>query len=612
MKKKSRKIKDLSDEEFAKVFSTQLLPAIKKDPLKYFIKSKAFLAFQPSFAQEISLKCIFGKALDPTNVQHVLKEEMTSTLDFKLVDDYLSETELFTQMTGKKYVFSKDKKYNKINKIVGRRGGKSTISAMLAVYAAIKTNWMPYLYKTPFASVVVLSHTRDFSAEILEIMRKFFEESEILSRLIDHDKKFTQTTFNLKVPFYTEEKGIEYSKVSIKVGTASKKTSRGRAVCALLCDEIAFWNLDEKAAERDEDIIRAVRPSLMQFGTEGLLIKLSSPGIKQGILYEEYQKRSELPEDYIIFKAPSWVWNPRWPREEYEKEYKLDPIGFASEYRADFVDSISSFILPEFVDLCVVKGKTFTKPETRQDIFYAAAIDAAFKGDRFTFSLMGGTENRIKQHVLKVWEGSALKPVKAHEVAEYIRTICRQFGIVRVHADQFAYQPLSEIFEKFGISLVERPFNNTFKRQIFFNLKNLIHNQRIDLLDNELLCSEIKQLQVEQTPTGTVKIGHPPGGTDDAATSLAIATFIVAENINKMQIDMGRWAGFEGAVSTDNKGRAFVAPTPSMIARKYFKTEFVDNSSLYEKDTKTGKWKRIDDDDDGSSFGGGDGVNFSF
>ena len=599
----------LTNKEFVYLFNKKLLPDIKEDPITSFIKSPAFLNFTPTFAQEVALKCIFGQPLNSANRNKIFIENSQTPGTFSLGEMSISETELFKAMTGNDYKYPLERVLNRINLICGRRAGKSTISAILAIYCAIKTNWKPYLSTTPSASVVVLSHSREFSEEVLDIIRNFFESSPILMRLVDKSRKFTQTTFNLRIPFLMDNGKVEYSRVTIKVGTASKKTTRGRAVCALLCDEISFWNLDERSAERDVDIIRAVRPALIQFGDEGLLIKLSSPGIKQGILYEEYLKRSELPKNYVIFKAPTWVWNTLLDPRELEKEYILDSQGFDSEYRANFVDSISSFISPEFVDLCVIKDKTLLEPAgPSEDVFYVGAIDAAFKGDRFTFCLLGITETRVKQYVMQVWEGTPVNPVKSFEVAAYIKNLCQNYGITRVYADQFAYQPLSEIFAKYGIALVERTFTNTFKRQIYFNLKSLIHNQKVDLLDHEIMLSEIKQLQVEQKPTGAIKIGHPPGGRDDCADALAIAAHIATSTTNKMQFSMGDWAGSSSLIPTDINGRAFVAPTPEMLADQFFQQEFTDNKELYDIDPKTGKLKKKKDDGGGRDGG----FNFTF
>ncbi len=411
-----------------------------------------------------------------------------------------------------------EKYHTYINDVVEHN---TTLASMLALFCAIKTNWKPYLKKTPSATIAILSHSREFSDEVLDIIRLFVEESPVLSRLMDMSKKTTQSTFNMKVPFLVPAKStktgkkIQYSRVTIKVGAASKKTIRGKAICALLCDEIAYWNLEENSAEQDEAILRAARPALLQFQDQGLLIKLSSPGIKQGLLYNEYIRRHELPESYLTLKAPSWVWNTILLEKEFREEYILDPTGFDAEFRANFVDAISNFIMPEYVDLCTIKGQSWVPPEGGTDIVYCAALDAAFKGDRFAFTLLGWDGTKVKQYVMKTWKGSRLKPVKAKEVAKYIRSICKEFGISRVHADQYSFQPLREIFEQYGVTLIENPFTNTFKKQIYFNLRKLIHNQGIDLLDHEIMSSEIKQLQVEQTTTGTIRIGHPPGGTDD-------------------------------------------------------------------------------------------------
>ena len=374
-----------NSKEFAQDF-TVLMEEVATDPLEFFVRHKAFMDFDPTPAQAVALKCIFGQHLDPVTPHYIWMETVDDNDVFSLDKVMMTEVEIYKFMTDADYLPEFQSKRNRINLIVGRRGGKTTIAAMLAVYQAIKINWKPFLKKTPAATVAILSHSREFSDEVLEIIKQFVDESPILRKLVDKTKKHTQSTFNLTVPFWEESK-IVHSRVTIKVGAASKKTIRGKAICTLLCDEIAYWNLDENAAERDEDILRAARPALLQFREHGLLIKLSSPGIKQGILYNEYQRRHELPDNYLTLKAPSWVWNTILMENEFKQEYILDPTGFDAEYRANFVDSISNFIMPEYVELCAMRGVTFQTPEPKgTDIVYCAAIDAAFKGDRFAFT----------------------------------------------------------------------------------------------------------------------------------------------------------------------------------------------------------------------------------
>lgn len=598
----------MSEMEFARTYEG-LRELFLEDPIDEFIESPLFMDFTPRAAQRVALKTIFGMPLDGTALHRINIEGATEEGVFALVGKIVTEYELYEMMTDSEWDETLTEVKNRIDLIIGRRGGKTTLAAMLAIFCAIKMNWRPYLHKTPAATVAILSHSTDFSAEVLELIKELIEGSPVLRRLIDKSKKHTQTTFNLKVPFFEKRGGksvLVYSRVTIKVGAASKKTIRGKAICALLCDEIAFWNLDEKAAEKDEDILRAARPSLMQFREHGFLFKLSSPGIKQGELYKDYTRSrikdpddpNKLPKNYVVFKAPSWVWNDVVLLKEFQEEYAFDPSGFDCEYRSNFVDSISNFILPEFVDLCTQRGVSFVTPEPNmRDVTYSASIDAAFKSDRFAFTLLGWDGHRIKQYVMKTWQGTRQKPVQASEVAKYIRNVLKDYRTSRVHADQFAFQPLREIFDQFGITLEEATFTNTFKKQIYFNLKKLIHNKNIDLLDNEIMLNEIKQLQVEQTTTGTVRIGHPPGGHDDAADCLAISSYMLVEKANQLGIAEGEIAGEGDVVRVDATGRALDAPTAGMLAQ-VMGTDFHDNSALYVRDPESGQWKRVEDEED--------------
>ena len=605
----------MSEVDFA-LFFNKLIGQIAKDPLKYFVKSPKMINFTPTPAQTVALKSIFGQELDATTEFEVFKENSDEHAAFNLEKIKMSEVELYEYMTGFGYSKKDIKERNRINLIVGRRGGKSTVAAIVALYSAIKINWKPYLKKTPVATVAILSHSVDFSQEILDILKLMVDESEVLNALRDDTRKNTQSTFHLKVPFLVKDKEgktlIEYSAVAIKVGAASKKTTRGRAVCTLLCDEIAYWNLDENSYESDIDVLRAIRPALLQFGDQGTVIKLSSPGIKQGVLYDEWNKRKDIKKTYVQFKAPSWVWNTILPADNFYDEWKLDPDGFDTEYRANFVDSISNFILPEYVDMCVLKGIQFLPPSENKKVVYTAAIDAAFKNDRFAFALVGHYENKIKTHVIKYWEGSRNEPVKAFEVAKFIHNICSEFGINNVMADQHSFQPLREIFEKFGINLVENTFSLPYKRKIYFGLKRLIHNKNIDLLDIPLVSKELKELQVEQTPTGQIRIGHPMGGSDDLSDAVAVATFSALKKAGSMGMAFAEVASaVDSRIKTDMTGKAFVAPSIDMLHSYKGFANAMDNSHEYKYDPETKKYIKIEEIEE-NGIPGSEGPDFSF
>ena len=609
-------VKDMDEHEFAKFFGA-CREKILQDPIKYFIRASGFIDFKPTPAQNVALKCIFGQTLDPVEKHKVYQETLDDFGDFDLDEEFYTETELYQLMTGFEYEGGAGgvlKAANRINLIIGRRGGKTTLAAIIAVFSTFKVNWRIYLSKTPIATVLVLSHSVEFSEEILDILKQLVEGSEILQRLRDPKRKNTTKTFHLKIPFLKPSGEIEYSSVRVKAGAASKKTTRGSAVCTLLCDEIAYWNLSEEASEPDAEVLKEARMSLLQFKEHGTIIKMSSPGIKQGVLYEEWQKRDTLRGRYVQFKAPSWVWNTILGKEEFQSEYRLDPDGFDTELRANFVDSISNFINAEFVDMCVIRGETFQPPSVDRNTMYSAAIDAAFKGDRFSFTVVGYNEKRVAQFVLKYWEGSKKEPVKIHEVAAFIRTICKQYGINEVVADQYSFQPMRELFLQYGINLVENTFTLPYKRKIYFNLKRLINNQQIDLLDVPLQAKELKELVVEQTPSGQIRIGHPSGGSDDLADATAVAAFKAMEKAGAVQTVYGEIAmGRDYGVTTDAAGRTFVAPPVELLGDYQGFENAYDNSGEWAIDPETGKLRPISEMEEEDLINGGDSsANFIF
>lgn len=602
-------ISKLTQKEFDSYF-IKLHPKLLEDPLNNFVRSKGFLNTNPTPGQRVLLKLVFGQELDSETKYPVYEEDLSNT-SFMLNKKQVTEVELYEFFTEKKYDYEKVKQITDISLIVGRRGGKSLTSGILAIYSTLKMDWKPLLGKHNTATILVASHTKDFSDEIVDVIRSLIEESPILTRLIDKTKKNTQSTINLKIPFFNEEtKRIKYSRVRIRTNAASSKSSRGSACPVILLDELAFIGSDPNAKETDEEIVRAIKPSMLQFEQHAMMIKLSSPNLKQGILYNTYKKRQDLPDDYLVLKSPSWVFNNRLPAKEFEKEAKVDPDNFDREFRANFTDSTSTFIMPQAIEKAVMKGVKFLVPEDKKaGVTYFAAIDAAFKSDRFTFALVGQKEGRVSQYVVHTWEGSKTKPVEAHEVAKFLATVVRDYGLNQIYSDQFAYQPLKEIFSKFGVTLIEQTFTNTYKKKIYYNLKNAIHSNTLDILDHPQTFTELKQLQVEQSSTGTIKIGHPVGGKDDHADSLAMAVYLAMEGKTLTEFGIAGLDSSDYGVRVDSTGRALDAPSAEMVGGVQG-IQVTDNTGEYYQD-EDGKWKKVDEEGDEEDGDVGGGIAFA-
>lgn len=592
------KLDKLTDKQFAVLFK-DILKRIKKDPMKNFVEAKHFMNFKPSIAQRVILKVVFQQKLDNRKKFDVPIENSSEEAGFLTVNSKMTETELYKYLTGFAYnreVAVKTVVHN-INLVCGRRSGKTTLAAILVLYCAITTNWKPYLYKHPFATVLVMSHSTDFSIEILDVIKYFIRESPLLAKLINKSRKQTLSTFNLKMPFLQKDGKIEESQVQIKVGAASSKTTRGIAACAVICDEIAFWNLDDSLKETDTKILKAVEPALAQFGNKAFMFKLSSPGIRQGVLYSEHLKHlaGTLPSSYAVFKAPSWMMNLIIEENFFKEKYALDSEGFMVEYGGEFSDSLSSFIMSAAIEQAIMKGMVILPPGDDPNLKFHAAIDAGFKGDTFTFSVVASDEKRVRQCLAHSWQGTKAKPLKSQPVAKWIAQATKTFPLDYIGADQFAFQPLQEIFNLENLTLKEYVFSSTFKKKIYYNLKKLIHSNQIDLLDIPKQTSELRELTVEQAPSGAIKIGHPKGGSDDYADALAIAAYIATVELGSGLFSMEDVARVvEHNIKVSSEGIAFTAPSPTMLVNSgHFGENIQDNSSEYGVDPADGRLKKI-------------------
>ena len=590
----AKTIAQMSQSEFDELFIT-LHSAIKRDPIKNFVEAPGFCNFVPTTGQRVLFKLAMAYPLNETIKYPILVENPDVAEGFELITIHLTESELYEFMTERTYTGEKRGKVKDISLILGRRAGKSVCSAILALYSCVKMNWKPFLGRKKNATILVMSHSKEFSDESIKELRAIIEESPILSRMIDKDSKNTQSTINLKVPF-AGKKGIEYSYVTIRSNAASSRSSRGHACPVVLADEIAFWGAEADSKETDIEIVNAVKPTMMQFQNEAMWIALSSPNTKCGVLYEKYDKRFDLSDEFIVLKAPSWTFNDRYRIEDYASFYLENPDNFNREFRANFVDSMQGFFSPESIDTSVMWKVQFLPPE--KGVKYYCAIDAAYKGDVFTVNVVGVRESKIRQYATLGFKGSNKKPVSSSEVATAIRKLNQSYDFNVVYADQYSFQPLRELFAMFNLTLEEKVFNIKYKIKIYKNVKYLLENKQLDLLDHPQTIREMKGIQVEISTTGAIKIHHPPGGKDDFIDSLAVACFAAIESSGKLE------SSFEFTdvvkdyqVPMSTAGVYFAAPPPEALSDILGST-ITDTTDQYVKNPLTQRLQHISELED--------------
>ncbi len=400
--------------------------------------------------------------------------------------------------------------------ICGRRAGKSDrIAANIALYESF---FRKHKLSAGERGVVLLLAQNMRQAKVVRgYIEGKIERSPILSGHVDSSR--------------ANEIDLD-NKITISIHPASFRSIRGLSVVCCICDEIAFW-WTEGYANPDVEVLRAVRPSMATF-PNAKLVMASSPYAMNGILYDAWRNRKK-DKNVLVWHAPTMLMNPAVPKRFLENEKKRDPENYRREYGAEFSEAVSAFIPAEAIQACVVEGRTSVSPSRNR---YCAAIDAAFKGDKFTFAIShreGRTGMVVVDH-LQGWQGSRSEPVRLGFVIPEIKSVLQRFGVGRVYGDQFGAEPLKQSFGAAGIRFEEVTFTQNSKADIFGLLRNLIINQKIELLDHKDSLRELRGLEVELLPGGNARIGHGRQGHDDYADSLALAV----HQLSKMKIS-GTW-----------------------------------------------------------------------
>ena len=119
--------------------------------------------------------------------------------------------------------------------IIGRRGGKSFIVALIAAYLATFRDYTPYLGPGERGVIMVIATDRKQSRVIMRYLQALLEQTPMLAAMIE---KITTESVELD------------NNVSIEITTCSHRTVRGYTIVAALCDEMDFGEVKSARTQR--------------------------------------------------------------------------------------------------------------------------------------------------------------------------------------------------------------------------------------------------------------------------------------------------------------------------------------------------------------------------
>jgi hypothetical protein len=401
--------------------------------------------------------------------------------------------------------------------ICGRRAGKSFVLALCAVYLAAFHDYRQYLAPGERATVLVLACDRRQARVILRFIRGLLTGVPMLARLI---KRETAESFDLT------------NGVSIEVATASFRSTRGYALAAALCDEIAFWPSDD-AAEPDYEVLDALRPGMATIPSAKLLCA-SSPYARKGALFDAHRRHYGKDGDPIlVWKAATRQMNPTVRQSDIDAAFERDPASATAEWMAEFRQGVEAFIAREVVDAAVQHSRYELPPVN--GAHYVGFVDpSGGSADSMTLSIAHREDNNGVLDLVR----EVRPPFSPDAVVGEFAHALKSYRLHRVTGDRYAGEWPAERFRVHGITY--EPSEKT-KSQIYSEALPLLNSGRVELLDHARLITQLTGLERRTARGGRDTIDHPQGAHDDIANAAAGALVLAAGQLSKAD-SWARWA----------------------------------------------------------------------
>lgn len=393
--------------------------------------------------------------------------------------------------------------------ICGRRGGKSFISASIAVYLACFKDWKPYLTAGERAWVFIVAVDREQAKIIKDYVSGILHSSKFLRGMIELER---QEQIDLK------------NRVSIGIKTCTFRGIRGYTVGCAILEEVAFFRSDE-SANPDREVLNALKPSLATI-PESLLISISTPYSKRGILFETFRKSYGQPGKTLVWKSDSLKMNPTLDRSIIEDALKDDPVAARSEWLSEWREDVQTFLSQDAVDSVVIPSRG-DLPKI-EGVEYSAFLDpSGGRNDSFTVAICHSEKSgKIIIDALR----ERRPPFKPSEVVAEFSLLLQTYGIILATADRYGGEWVSESFSEHGITV--RPAELSAS-DLYIEFLPIILNGAVELPDNSRLIAQLINLERRTRTGGKDLITHFPGGHDDLAN--------VTAGVCALGVASGKW-----------------------------------------------------------------------
>jgi hypothetical protein len=374
----------------------------------------------------------------------------------------------------------------------GRRSGKSRMASAAAVHLAACVDYADRLAPGERGYVLLVAPSTGQASTVKGYCEAFLRRSPVLAPLVD----------NVTADEITLTNGI-----TIAIGAASFRTLRGKTLVGVVVDEVAYLR-DETSAQPDIELVRAVTPSLAAAG--GMLIGISSPYRKVGVLAQRHRDHYGKNGDVLIIQAASLLLNPLLDPKMIARARADDPLASRSEWDAEFREDISSLLSDEAIEAAIDRSRQLELPPL-PGVRYFAFVDAsAGRADAFAICIGHKQGDGFVADLIR----GRKPPFNPKMVAADYALAAKSYGCRELVGDNYAGEWVSGAFRDSGVDYRR---SDMPKSGLYLEGVPCFMRGAVSIPNMPVLIRELRLLERRTSRSGKDAVDHPVGGSDDHA-----------------------------------------------------------------------------------------------
>jgi hypothetical protein len=397
--------------------------------------------------------------------------------------------------------------------IIGRRGGKSFISALITCFIACFIDFKPFITVGETLAVMCLARDKD--------------QARIVFRYIKAILNHVPALRNMIVDQRADE--IELiTGVTIMVKASDFGGVRGPTIACVVADEIAFW--PSQGANPDDEVLSAIRPAMATI-PDAKLLCISTGYAQVGALYEAHKEHYGKDDDEVlVWQSDTATMNPTISQKFIDKEIEKDPEAGRAEWLGLFREDVTAAFPMEVIEACITSGRSELPPSPDVQQYFAFVDPSGGRHDAFTLAIAHlDYEDRVILDAIR----ATRSPFDPSEVVQEYSEFLKSYGLNIILGDNYGGEWPKAEFAKHGI-LYE--LSEKTKSELYLAAIPVFTSRRIGLLDIEKLKTEFRRLERRRGRSGKDTIDHPPRGSDDIANSVAGVIWVTLEHAGQSVI----------------------------------------------------------------------------